>query len=136
MPFAFAQGHILYLHLNNLVFAFDLAERRELWRYNLFGKDMILNSQQNNLAFDQNGGQLMVLSDQEKRVNLGRIALVESSYLALQTAQGLVIIDPSRPGPSVMWTKTDISPKAQIFGDDRHLFIFDADQEKKPPRCL
>jgi len=135
MPFAFAQGYHLYLHLNHLVFAFDLAERRELWRYNLFGKDVLLNSQQNNLAFDPNLG-LMVLSDQEKRVSLGRIAQVEASYVALQTANGLVVLDPSRPGPSVLWTKTDVSPKAQLFGDDRHIFVFDAEENKKSPRCL
>jgi outer membrane protein assembly factor BamB len=134
LPFAFACGHTLYLHLNNFVFALDLAERREIWRYNLYGKDILLNTGQNSLIFDHNVG-LMIATDQEKRTNIGRIAVVESGYVALQTKDGLVVVDPTRPGPSVLWMKTDVLPKAQVFGDDRNLFVYDAEAKGRSRCC-
>lgn len=34
-----------------------------------------------------------------------------------------------------MWVKTDVSPKAHVFGDDRNLFVYDA-EAKGRSRCL
>ena len=37
--FAYARGHVLVLHLNNIVSAYNLAEHKPLWSYNLYGKN-------------------------------------------------------------------------------------------------
>lgn len=134
IPFAFARGHELYLHLNNLVIALDLAERKELWRYNLFGKDVVLNSGSNNFALEPPVGVIVVAAEEERKINLGRIALVEAGYVALLTRSGIVALDPTRPGPSVLWQKSDVSPRAQVFGDDQHVFVFDPEADRGRPK--
>jgi len=134
-PFAFARGQTLVLHLNHMVYAFDLGERRELWRRDLLGKDRVLLTNPNTgMMFDGNFGPAVVTA-REERLNLGRVAVVEASYVALQTREGLVALDLTRPGPSTLWAKADVTPKAQVFGDDRHVFIYDADAGPGKPRC-
>jgi tetratricopeptide (TPR) repeat protein len=135
VPYAFARGQTLVLHLNHMVYAFDLGERRELWRRDLLGKDRVLLTNPNTgMMFDGNFGPA-VMTAREERLNLGRVAVVEASYVALQTREGLVALDPTRPGPSTLWSRGDVTPKAQVFGDDRHVFVYDPDAGAGRPRC-
>lgn len=134
-PYAFARGQTLVLHLNHIVYAFDLGEKRELWRRDLLGKERALLTNPNTgMIFDGNFGPQMLTSREEK-LNLGRVAVVEASYVALQTREGLVALDPTRSGPSTLWVKADVPPKAQVFGDDRHVFVYDPDAGPGKPRC-
>jgi hypothetical protein len=145
--FAFANGHTLVIHLNNMVFTYNLAERRadrrEVWRYNLYGKNPLLN----------NNSQLQVNLDEQGRVGInhpngqkekmGGVAVVESNYVCLQARiadesrggyrEGLIALDPHQPGPNVLWTKTDIPLRAQVFGDDQHVYVFEPADGGSPP---
>jgi hypothetical protein len=125
--YAFATGHTLILHLNNLVLAYNLAERRELWRYNLYGKNQLLfSNNQNTLTIDPADGRVSAVYQDGRQEKLGGVGLVTPSYVVLQTRDGLVALDPHRPGPSVLWTKADVSQRAQVFGDDQHVYVVES----------
>jgi outer membrane protein assembly factor BamB len=136
LRYAFARGHLLVLHLNQFVYAFDLAERKELWKFNLFGKNPLLNNQPaNNMLLDD--GRLYVAHPDSRREQVGQVGVVESSYVCVQTREGLVALDPARPGPSVLWAKGDVPVRAQVFGDERHVYVVDAgtaDAPINPPK--
>jgi outer membrane protein assembly factor BamB len=129
--YAYARGHLLVLHLNQFVYAFDLAEGKELWKFNLFGKNPLLNNQPvNNMTIED--GRLYLLHPDNRREQVGQVGVVESSYVCVQTREGLVALDPTRPGPSVLWAKGDVPARAQVFGDDRHVYVVDAGTSDAP----
>lgn len=132
--FAFAKGHILVLHLNHMVFAFNLAERKEIWRYDLYGKSAYLfnNNGRNNVGIDHNDGRVFVLHQDGRQEKIGGVAMVESSYVLLMTREGLVAVDPSQPGPGVLWTKSNVSLRAQFFGDDQYIYIVEPASDGTP----
>jgi outer membrane protein assembly factor BamB len=142
--FAFAKGHTLVLHLNNMVFAYDLAERKEVWRYNLYGQNPILGNTQNFPQIDADGKVVVTHVNDGRLERIGGVAVVESSYVCLQgrvtdelnggSREGLIALDPNRPGPSVLWTKSDVSFRAQVFGDDQHVYIVEPGGGNVPPR--
>src|SRR5439155_7022109 len=84
--FAFAKGHTLVLHLNNLVFVYNLAERREVWRYNLYGspKSLLNNNKQINLYLDEHGRVGINHSTSGLKERMGGVAVLEPSYVCLQ----------------------------------------------------
>ena len=128
--FAFAAGHTLILHLNQMVYAYNLPEHKELWHYSLFNAALNVNGQ-NRINLD-NDGQVSVIYQDGREEKLGSVGLVSPSYVILMTRDGLVA-DPNRPGPSKLWTKTDVSMRAHLFGDDEHVYIVEAEGENHPP---
>jgi outer membrane protein assembly factor BamB len=121
--FAFAAGHTLVLHLSNLVVAYNLAEHKELWRYSLFNTPVNANGQNYlNLGAD---GRIEVAYPDGRREIMGGVGLVSASYVIVFTRDGLVALDLTRtgPAPSKLWTKSDVSMRAQLFGDDEHVYI-------------
>src|SRR5204863_489529 len=82
--YAYAQGHTLILHLNQLVFAYDLAAKKELWRYNLFGKNaMLYGANTTQAVTPDEDGRLMLTFNDGRKERLGAVGVVESSYVAL-----------------------------------------------------
>jgi outer membrane protein assembly factor BamB len=144
--FAFAKGHNLVLHLNNQVFAFNLAERKEVWRYNLYGKNPLLNNNVQIRTELDPEGRVSVIYPDGRRELMGGVAVVESNYVCLQARvgdevhggyrDGLIALDPNRPGPSVLWTKADIPLRAQVFGDDQHVYVVETGSDQAPPKVL
>jgi outer membrane protein assembly factor BamB len=130
--FAYARGHVLVLHLNNIVSAYNLAEQKPLWSYNLFGKNpLYANNPQAQIMMNPDG-RLGIAHPDGRQERLGGVAAVESSYVCLQTRDGLVALDLTRPGPSVLWTKAGVSLKAEVFGDDEHVYIVEGGTDGVP----
>jgi hypothetical protein len=130
--FAFAAGHTLVVHLNYMVYAFNLAERKKLWEYSLNKSTAATNN--NQLSPDADGQRLVVIDQFGRQEKLGGIGLVSSSYVVLMTRDGLVALDPNRAGSpaSVLWTKSDVSVRAQLFGDDEHIYVVESAADNAP----
>src|SRR5207244_8023023 len=128
--FAFVQGHTLVLHLSNFVYAYDVATGKEIWKYNLFGKaPMLYANAQHNVTLDPNDGRLTLVYNDNRQEKLGSVGVVEPSFVAVLTRDGLVALDLHRPGPSVLWTKSDVSVRAEVFGDDQHVYVVESSGE-------
>lgn len=128
--YAFVQGHTLVLQLNNFLYAFDVATGKEIWKYNLFGTtSMFSGNAQQNITLDPNDGRLTLVYNDNRQEKLGSVGLVEPSFVAVLTREGLVALDLHRPGPSVLWTKSDVSVRAEVFGDDQHVYVVESSGE-------
>jgi outer membrane protein assembly factor BamB len=128
--YAFVQGHTLVLQLNNFIYAYDVATGKEVWKYNLNGATpMQFANAQQNITLDPTDGRLTLVYNDNRQEKLGSVALVEPSFAALLTREGLVALDLNRPGPSVLWTKSDVSVRAEVFGDDEHVYVVESNGE-------
>jgi outer membrane protein assembly factor BamB len=135
-PFVHVRGQLLVLQMNEWVIAYDVSERKEVWRFNLLGREAHTAADQNQMrAFDPMINNVVMPSSDEKKTNIGRVAVVEASYVAVQGRDGLTAIDPAHTGLSRLWVKADVPTKANVFGDDRHVFIFDKDTPAGRPKC-
>ncbi|MCZ2343681.1 MAG: PQQ-binding-like beta-propeller repeat protein [Bacteroidales bacterium] len=121
-----ASGHLLLMNIGQFAYCFDLAEKRELWRYNLFGNNFQDPNQQPQVQPPQPGedpNELVVSYPDGWTLRLGRSAVIQPNYVCLVTRDGLVALDPYTK--ELLWQRTNVSTKAQVFGDARHLFLIE-----------
>lgn len=123
--FAQIKGHMLILNLGNKVYAFDLADRKKLWEYDLFGKTPMPNAFPTRMENEADGVRLHYQDGWSHKV--GQVGVIESSYVCLITRDGLVALDPARG--NVLWTKSNVSAHVQLMGDDNYVFVFESNAD-------
>ena len=96
-------------HIGRLDFIFQNNCTRLL----RFSVALTFNAQQN-ITLDPNDGRLTLVYNDNRQEKLGSVGVVEPSYVAVLTRDGLVALDLHRPGPSVLWTKSDVSVRAEV----------------------
>src|SRR5205823_10273779 len=90
-----ARASLLLLHMSLSVVCFDLAEKKRLWEYPIFGEGhrVDLNNVQVQAKADD---EIEVLDAQAgTKFTIGRTTILESNYVAIVTRDGLVALDPS-----------------------------------------
>jgi outer membrane protein assembly factor BamB len=117
------------LHINNLVYAFDLADRKQLWQYNLFGKTPMTNANPVQQIPEPDGTLRLVYQDGWTQ-KVGQAGVVESTYVCLVTRDGLVALDPARG--TTLWTKSNVSPRVHLVGDEENIYVFEQNQDGSP----
>ena len=123
--FAQIRGHLLIVNLNQMVYAYDLADRKKLWEYNLFGKMPMPNAFPVRTENEADGVRLYYQDGWTQKV--GQVGVIESSYVCLITRDGLVALDPARG--TVLWTKSNVSSRVQLMGDENYVFVFESNAE-------
>jgi outer membrane protein assembly factor BamB len=129
VKFAHARGHLLVLNLNSMVYAFDLAEKKKLWDYNLFGRTPMPNANPTNIFPEADGGLRLNYADGWTQ-RLGQVGVIEPSYVCLQTRDGLVALDPARG--TTLWTKAGLAQRVQLFGDSEYVFVVETQNNGEP----
>src|SRR5262249_55237561 len=119
MPYQ-VQGHLVVLNLGHMIYGLDLFEKKKLWERNLFGPE---NPNQYQIGADADGGLTLYNMAQGSTERIGQDGPVTASYLCLQTRDGLTALDPVHG--TVLWTKTDIPARTQIFGDDHNVYLIE-----------
>jgi outer membrane protein assembly factor BamB len=112
------QGHLVVLNLGPMVYAFDPVDQKKLWEHNLNSSP--LTNQNVTVTPTPDGGFQVNYPDGYCHV-LGQPGPVEASYVCLNTRDGLVALDALRG--TVLWTKSDVPVRAQVFGDDQHVYL-------------
>lgn len=125
------KGHLAVLQVATTVYCIDLDNPRLLWQHSLLeGNLMQPNMVLQQVMPDQEGNLVMVMwnqfNGQRVQQRIGQVGAVQASYVALVSQKGLEVLDPLRGTP--MWTKANVSSRTHIFGDDRHLFLVDANE--------
>ncbi|MGL6075764.1 MAG: PQQ-binding-like beta-propeller repeat protein [Fimbriiglobus sp.] len=115
---AVASGQYMIVNLGQYVYCFDLAEKREVWRQNMLGK----STSQTPPQVSMNDDEMVFMFDDGWTYKLSRSLILHQNYCAMMTRDGLKVLDPAT-GQEV-WTRTNVSPKSQIFGDEKHIFIY------------
>ncbi len=131
-----ACGHLLMLHVGQFVYCFDLSQEKgkELWKQNLLIQDVL---PQGGLTMDPTAnadGDAVFRTLDGWSFRLGRSSVLQSSYAAIITREGLFVLDP-RTGAK-LWTRGNISSKSSIFGDSRYIFLVEASSTGTTSRVL
>jgi outer membrane protein assembly factor BamB len=127
-PF-YTKGHLTVLILGHVVYGLDLMEKKKLWEKDLLAAERLGGQERVNpqlgadvryLSLDVEG-RLYLSNHRNLQEIIGQIGAVTTSYVCLRTRDGLVALDPLTGG--ILWTKSDISPQTQIFGDDQCVYV-------------
>lgn len=121
------KGHLGVFQVGTMVYGLDLDTSRILWQHSLLNEKFTTMVQ--NVMPDNDGNLEMLVANQFGQLNrfrIGQVGAVEAFYVALVTQKGLVVLDPLR-GTS-LWSKMDVLPQTQVFGDDQHLFLVQENQ--------
>jgi outer membrane protein assembly factor BamB len=124
-------GHVIVLPLAHMVFGLDPLSKQVLWERSLTGTSQ-MPQQWNNMAVDPKDGTLTLLFQDGYAQKLGQTGPVEASYVCLQTRDGLVALDPT--SGKTLWTRSDVSTRAGLFGDGDHVFVVDVSSDGNPTR--
>jgi outer membrane protein assembly factor BamB/tetratricopeptide (TPR) repeat protein len=120
------QGHLLILNMGHQLSAFDLSaphDNKPIWEFDLLGRRKNTRQPVVSVATDPNDGITYLIYQGNRRQRVGEVGVIESSYVCLTTQDGVVALDPSRG--TKLWTRTNVSPRAKLTGDDQYVFIFD-----------
>ncbi len=126
-PVALGCGHLVLLVLGTNAHCFDLLEKKEAWRYPLLGR---AQPAANMTVRPTPDGDSEYSFDDGFLLRLGRAAVLRPAYAALVTREGLVCLDPATQ--QTRWERADVSPRVQVWGDDRHLFLVETDAQGVP----
>ena len=118
-----ANGHLLMVNAGQWAYCFDLAEKRELWRYNLLGNASLPTNNPPRIDRDEKDGDILFHYEDGWTLRLGRSSVLQPTYACLVTRDGLVAVDPSNG--EKLWLRTSVSSKVQVFGDARYIFLID-----------
>jgi outer membrane protein assembly factor BamB len=121
------KGHLAVVQIGPMVFGLDLVNGKELWNKNLMDNTPLVNMNYNINPNQWDGTLEMVSYDrftgQPYTRKIGQLGNLEASYVSIQTQNGLLVLDPIKG--TVLWTKTDIPPRTQIFGDSQYIFLIE-----------
>ncbi|HZT82313.1 MAG TPA: PQQ-binding-like beta-propeller repeat protein, partial [Gemmataceae bacterium] len=121
-------GHLVVLNLGHLVFGTDPINQKVLWEKSLFGSQGM--PQQSSVIVDPHDGQLVILYSDNFQQKLGYPGPVEAAYMAMVTRDGLVAFDPV--SGKTLWTRSDVSPRSQLFGDDKYVYLVETNPDGTP----
>jgi len=125
-----ARGHMVLIQIAHMIYALDPIEKRKLWDYNLYEPGTGTNPTAGSVVRED--GRYFLLFQDGFKQRLGQPGPLESNYVCLQTRKGLVAFDPVIGPSAMLWTKTDVSPRTEIFGDDQYIFLVDINSEGRP----
>ena len=118
-------GHLAVVYLGHMVYAIDLAERKKLWEYDLFNPERHpIEPQMQPLLSLTPTGELEISNTRGTTDRLGQIGAVTPSFVCLRTDDALRALDPVTG--NVLWTRSDLSKRTNIFGDERTLYLVDS----------
>jgi outer membrane protein assembly factor BamB len=124
-------GHVIVLPLAHMVFGLDPVGKQILWERSVTGTTH-MPQQWNNVVADPKDGTLSIFSQDGYVQKLGQTGPVEASYVCLQTRDGLLALDPA--SGKTLWTRSDVSTRAGLFGDGDHVFVVDVSSDGNPTR--
>jgi tetratricopeptide (TPR) repeat protein len=130
-----ACGHLILLHFGYMIYCYDLSRgkenRTELWKVNLLGDGNGPNPNRGIQAQMLPNGDIVIRYDNNYSMTVGKMAVIQPSYVAVLTANGLEVSDP-RSLEQRLWTRQDIKDRTQLFGDDRYLVLVETNPQGRP----
>ncbi len=127
-----ASGNLVLLTIGSWAYCFDLAEKRELWRFNLLGTNVPAfnpnNPNMNPRPEQQPDGDVVFHYEDGWTLRLGRAAVLQPTYVCLVAQEGVVCLDPTNG--QKLWVRSNVSKKVQAFGDARYVYLIDGGTAK------
>ena len=130
-------GHLVVLPVGHMVFGIDAVQ----WQGAL-GEEPVQPGQRpgrpawrparrhQSVTVDPRDGSVQVVYPDGWTQRLGQTGPLEGAAVCLQMKDALTAVDPV--SGRVLWTRSDVSSRSHIFGDDQHVFVVEMSQENKP----
>jgi outer membrane protein assembly factor BamB len=127
-------GHLAVFQVGTMAYALDLDGAKILWQYNLLDIPTDAGAGATQVMPDAEGTLFLTITNQFNQVTtrkrVGQVGVVRPSYVALTTQKGLIVVDPLRvhpdgKSPQILWSKMNIAPQTEIFGDDDYIYLVD-----------
>jgi outer membrane protein assembly factor BamB len=117
------KGHLVVFNLGYMVYGFDVVDKKKLWELNLYSLRNLPVPNGTRLHLDQRDSSWQLIYPDNAIQRIGQTGPVEGSYVCLLSRDGLLAVDPIRG--SILWSKSDISPRSHVFGDEEHVYVVD-----------
>lgn len=131
--FVQGNGHVVVMQFGFTVYCFDLAEKKELWRKDLF-PDTPLQMNNSYMVDVFPDGDLAISAQNNNgalpSVSLSRAALLQPGYVCMITADGLECVEPLTR--RVLWVRRGVPERTQLLGDGRYVVLIELDAQRKP----
>jgi outer membrane protein assembly factor BamB len=135
--FAFMSlGHLIVLPVGHMVFGIDAVTGRKLWTKDLINSAGAPEATQSNgrvpfaqVTVDPRDGSVQLLHADGWTQQLGQTGPLEGAAVCLQMKESLTAVDPV--SGRILWTRSDVSPRSRIFGDDQHVFVVEMSADAK-----
>jgi outer membrane protein assembly factor BamB len=135
--FAFMSlGHLVVLPVGHMVFGIDAVTGRKLWTKDLINSANAPEATQPaggatvaQVTVDPRDGSVQILHADGWTQQLGQTGPLEGAAVCLQMKESLTAVDPV--SGRVLWTRSDVSPRSRIFGDDQHVFVVEMSADVK-----
>jgi len=128
-------GHLLLLHFGYMIYCYDLSQgkenRAELWKINLLGEGNAPNPNRGIQGQMLPNGDVVIRYDSNYSVTVGKMSVIQPSYVAVLTANGLEVYEP-RSLERRLWTRQDIKDRTQIYGDERYVVLVETNAQGRP----
>src|SRR5205823_10968347 len=82
------------------------------------------------VTIDPRDGSALVAYSDGWMQRLGQTSPLEGAAVCLQMKDALTAIDPI--SGRVLWTRSDVTSRSALFGDDQNVFVVEMSQEGKP----
>ena len=117
------------------VYAYDVADKKKLWELDLFGSTPNPAVQQQGRKQQMEADGLRLTYQDGWSTKVGQQWVVEATYTVVLTKDGLIAKDNARG--TVLWTKSNVSPRTHMIGDGEFVFLYDVnpDGNVSPVRC-
>ena len=134
--FAQASGHLLMLHVGQFVHCYDLSQEKgkELWKQNLLIQDVLPAGTLQMDPTPNPEGDVVFRTLDGWAFRLGKSSVLQSSYAAVLTRDGLFVLDP-RTGTK-LWSRGNVSGRASVYGDARYIYLVEASSTGTTSRVL
>jgi len=131
--FVQGSGHLVIVQFGFTVYCYDLAEKKELWRKDLFPDTPLMPN--NSYMVDTFSDGDVAISVRNNNgafpsVSLSRAALLQPGYACLLTADGLECVEPLTR--RVLWVRRGVPERTQMVGDGRFVVLIELDAQRKP----
>src|SRR5262249_26011436 len=77
------------------------------------------------LWYDPSEESLQLIFPNNHRMTVGQSGPVSTTYVCLQTRDGLAALDPLTG--RTLWTRSDGPMRCRLFGDDKHIYLVEID---------
>ena len=123
-------GHLAVVNVGQWLVGVDTATSsppRVLWQVNLLGT----YSPPGTFVYNANEEILSLLGVDNTLMTVAVSGPVTATAVSIVTRDGLSAVDPLTG--KTLWTRSDVSPRSRLFGDDQYVFVVEMNGENNSP---
>ena len=127
-------GHLMVLPVGRMVYGIDAVRWMVLWKKDLSqpvnGPAPASELGVPSVTVDPRDGSVQAVYSDGWTQRLGQTGPLEGAAVCLQMKDALTAVDPI--DGHTLWTRSDVTSRGHIFGDDQYVFVVEMSSDNKP----